>query len=76
MTVTMNAIQVQLKTLASAQNNQESPKMKHYCWSCRIKYTNRSKNLSAKKPVHQEKAYYKKKGWVPDKEDVDDGKRR
>ena len=30
MIVTMNSMQAQLKTLASAKTNQASPKMKHY----------------------------------------------
>ena len=34
MTVTMNAIKAQLKTLASAKTNQERLKIKFYCWSC------------------------------------------
>ena len=30
MTVTMNTVKAQIKTLASAQTNQTRPKMKHY----------------------------------------------
>ena len=33
MTVPMNAMQAQLKTLDSAQTNQARPKRKFYCWS-------------------------------------------
>ena len=43
MNVTMNAIQVQLKTLASAQTNQASPKKKHYYWICGSNYNHGSK---------------------------------
>ena len=39
MTVTVDAMQVQLNTLASAQTNETRPKRNHYCWSCRINYT-------------------------------------
>ena len=38
-TVTMNTMQVKLKTLASAQTNQARPKSKHYYWSCGRNYT-------------------------------------
>ena len=34
MTMAMNAMQAQLKTLASAQTNHTSSKIKHYCCSC------------------------------------------
>ena len=34
MNVTMNTIQAQLNTLASAQTNQAKQKIKHYCCSC------------------------------------------
>ena len=43
-TVTMNVIQTQLKTLASAQTNQSRPKIKHCFWSCGSNYTHGSKN--------------------------------
>ena len=43
MTVTMNAMQAQVKTLASAQNHQARPKRKFYCWSCGSNYTHRRK---------------------------------
>ena len=42
-TVTMNAIQAKLKTLASAQTSQTRSKRKHYCWSCGSNYTHGSK---------------------------------
>ena len=38
MTVTMNAIQAQVKTLASVQSNQPRSKRKHYCWICRSNF--------------------------------------
>ena len=53
-TVTMNAIQAQLKTLASAQTNQARPKSKHYCWSCERNYTHGRKICPANKSGHQE----------------------
>ena len=53
MTVTMNAMQAQLKTLASAQNNQARPKRRFYCWSYGSNFTHRRKICSAKKTVHQ-----------------------
>ena len=39
MNVTMNYMQAQLKTLASAQTNQARSKRKHYCWSCGGNFT-------------------------------------
>ena len=42
-TVTMNTVQEQLKTLVSAQTNQASPKRKHYCCICGSNYTAGSK---------------------------------
>ena len=63
MTATMNAMQAQLKTLASAQNNQVRPKRKFYCWSCGSNFTHGSKIFSSKKAGHQEEAYYKKSRW-------------
>ena len=61
MTVTMNAIQAQLKTLASAQNNQPRQKINFYCWICGINFTHGTKTWSAKKAGHQEKTYLQKK---------------
>ena len=61
MNVTMNSMQAQLKTLASSQNNQARPKIKFYFWSYVRKFTHRRKTCSAKKAVHQEEAYYKKR---------------
>ena len=72
MTVTMNAMQAQLKTLASAQNNQARPKIKFYCWSCGINFTHGSKTCSENKTEHQEEAY-NKKVWVAVKRGVYDG---
>ena len=43
MTVTINSIQLQLKTLASAQTNQARTKRKHYCCICGSNYTPGSK---------------------------------
>ena len=45
MTVTTNAIQAQLKILASAKTNQEVPERKHYCWSYGSNYTHGRKNF-------------------------------
>ena len=59
-TVTIDAMQAQLKTLASAQTNQASPKMKHYWWSCGSNYTHGIKTWSSKKAGHQEEVYYNK----------------
>ena len=61
MTVTINAMQVQLKTLTSTQNNQARPKKKHYFWSCGSNYTHGRKTFSAKKAGHQEEVYNKKR---------------
>ena len=61
MTVIMNAMQAQLKTLASDQTNQISSKRKYYCWICGGNYTHGSKTCSSKKAGHQEEAYYKKR---------------
>ena len=60
MTVTTNAIQAQLKTLASSKNNQVRRKGKFYCWSCGRNFNHGSKTFSAKKEGNQEEAYYKK----------------
>ena len=60
LTVIMNAMQSQLKTLASAETNQVRPKRKFYCCSCGINFTHGSKTSSEKKAVHQEEACYNK----------------
>ena len=60
MTVTMDAMQDQLKTVASAQTNQARPKRKFYCWSCGSNLTHGRKTCSAKKSGHQEEAYHNK----------------
>ena len=59
-TVTMNAMQAQLKTLTSAQNSQARPKRKFYCWSYRRNFTHGWKTYAAKKGGHKEEAYHKK----------------
>ena len=60
MTAKMNAMQAQLKTLASAQTNQARPKRKHYWWSCVRNYTHGSKIFTSKKAGHQGESYYNK----------------
>ena len=60
MTVIMNAMQEQLKTLASVQTNQVRPKIKYYCWSCGSNFTHGIITCSEKKAGHQEEVYYKK----------------
>ena len=60
MTVTMNDMQSQLKTLASSQTNQARSKIKFYCRSCGRNFIHGSKNCSEKKAGYQEEAYYKK----------------
>ena len=60
MTVTMNSIQAQLKTLTSTQTNQARPKKEFYCWSSARNFTHGSKTWSSNKAVHQEEEYYKK----------------
>ena len=72
MNVTMKAMQVQLKALSSAKNNQARPKRKHYFWSCRRNI------LTGSKPAHQRKRHTKRKlntrkGWVEVKRDANDG---
>ena len=62
MTVTMNAMQAQLKTLPSATTNPTSTKRTFYCWSCGINYTHGSKTWSAKKLGHKEDSYCNK--WL------------
>ena len=59
--VTMNAMQAQLKTLATVPTNQTRSKRKYYCLSCGSNYTNESKTCSSKKSGHQDEAYYKKR---------------
>ena len=61
MTETMNAMQVQLKTLISAQTKQSRSKWKQYFWNCGRKYTIGSKNWLENKTVHQEEVYHKKR---------------
>ena len=53
MTVTMNSMQTQLKTLASSQTNQTSSNRKHNCWSCGSKYNQGCKTCSSNKSGHQ-----------------------
>ena len=60
MTVTMNDMQAQLKTLKSAPTNQTRLERKYYCWSSGSNYTHKSKTFSSKKADYQDKAYYKK----------------
>ena len=72
MTVTINAMQDKLKTLASEQTNQAKPKRKHYFWSYGINFT------PGEKPGQQRKRDIKRKrttiiGWVAVKRDVNDG---
>ena len=43
MTVTINSMQAQLKTLTSTPTNQTRSKRKYYCWSCGRNYTHGSK---------------------------------
>ena len=68
MTVTVDAMQVQLNTLSSAQTNETRPKRNHYCWSCRINYTHGGGNWSSTKAGHQDEAYYKKRMGGSEKE--------
>ena len=44
MTVTMNSVQAQLKTLASAQTNQTRANRKYHCWSFGSNYNHGIKN--------------------------------
>ena len=60
-TVTMNAMQAQLKVLTVALTIQKISKRKYYCWSCGSNYTHGSKTLSSKKSGHQDEDYYKKR---------------
>ena len=68
MTVTMNAMQAQLKTLASAKTNQSRSKGNFYCWGCERNLTHGRKTCSSKKAVHQEEAYYNKSMGSSEKE--------
>ena len=68
MTVTMNAMQSQKQILASAQTNQARPKIKFYCWSCRINLTDGIKPCSEKKAGHHNEVYYKKRVGGSEKE--------
>ena len=61
MNVTMNAMQAQLKMLASTPTNQKRSKRKYYYWSCRSNYTHSIKTLSYNKPGHKDEAYHKKR---------------
>ena len=61
MTVTMNAMHAQPKTLASADTNKLMPKRKFYCYIWGRNFTHRIKTWSAKKAGNQEEAYYKKR---------------
>ena len=46
MNVTMNSMQAQLKTIASAKTNQLRSKINFYCWICRSNFTHWSKTCS------------------------------
>ena len=61
MNVTMNAMQEQLKKLASATTNQKMSKRKYYCCIFGSNYAHGSKNCSAKKSGNQEEACYNKR---------------
>ena len=67
-TVTMNTIRAQLKTLILAPANQTRSKRNCYCWSCRSNYIHRSKTCSSKKSEHKDEAYYKKRLGGSEKE--------
>ena len=60
MTVTMNFMQVQLKTLAPVQTNQARPRINLYYWNCGRNFTHGSKTCSEKKAGNQEESYHKK----------------
>ena len=62
-TVTMNVIQAQLKTLLLTIKNSTITKRKLYCWRYRRKFTHGSKTCYAKRTGHKEGAYYNKKLW-------------
>ena len=59
-TVTMSAIQAQLKKLSTTSTNPTRTKRKFYCWICGINFTNGSKTFSSRKVDNKEEAYYKK----------------
>ena len=59
-TVTMSAIQAQLKKLSTTSTNPTRTKRKFYCWIYRINFTNGSKTFSSRKVDNKEEAYYKK----------------
>ena len=59
MTVMVNDVQAQLKTLTSATENKIRSKRKCYCWSCGIDYIHRSKTCLANNAGHQEEDNYK-----------------
>ena len=48
MTMTMNAMQAQLKRLVSVPTNQTRSNRNYYCWICRSNYTHRIKSYSSK----------------------------
>ena len=60
MTVTLNAMQAQLKTLASAPTNQKKSNIKYYYFSFGSNYIHGRKTWSANKAGYQEESYYKK----------------
>ena len=72
MTVTMNAMQAQLKTLVYSQTNQARPKREHYCWSCGSNYTHGEKLVRKRKREIKRKRTTRK-GWVAVKRGVNDG---
>ena len=61
MNVTKNSIQAQFNTLSSETMNPKRTKKNYFCWSCGSNYNNGIKTWSAKKAVHKEDAYYKKR---------------
>ena len=60
MTMTMNVIQAQLKTLSLTSTNPTRTKRKFYCWSCGSNFNQGSKTFPDNKTGHKEEAYYKK----------------
>ena len=59
-TVTMNAMQAQMKTLTATSTNPTRTRSKFYSWICGSNFTHRSKTYSDKKNGHKEEAYHKK----------------
>ena len=59
-TVTMNAMQAQLKTFSSTPTKPTRPKRMYYFWSFWSNYTSGSKTCWTKKGGHKEESYYKK----------------